>query len=81
MSTDEFGIIVYTRAGLLFEDKASSVTLQTVDGEIGVLTQHCRYTGLLGSGITRAAGRWPPLRENTMARAIPFQPALLCGLL
>jgi F-type H+-transporting ATPase subunit epsilon len=45
-----FKLKVLTPAGLALEDRASSVKLQTVDGEIQILPQHARYVGLLGQG-------------------------------
>ena len=46
-----FTIKVYTPAGLHTKAVVSSVSLPTVAGEIGVLPQHTRYTGLIGTGI------------------------------
>lgn len=46
-----FTIKVFTPAGLVFQDSTSSVSLPTANGEIGILSQHTSYTGLLGTGI------------------------------
>ena len=46
-----FKLKVLTPAGLVLEDRAASVKLQTVDGEIQILPQHARYVGLLGKGM------------------------------
>lgn len=51
MSAELFNLKVFTPAGLVFEDKASSVTMVSQNGEIGVLPQHIKYNGLLGTGV------------------------------
>jgi F-type H+-transporting ATPase subunit epsilon len=51
MSAELFNLKVFTPAGLVFEDKASSVTMISQNGEIGVLPQHIKYNGLLGTGV------------------------------
>ena len=51
MATDVITLKVLTPAGLVLEDKASSVTVPSALGEIQILPQHARYSGLLGTGI------------------------------
>ncbi len=47
---DTFRLRIFTPEGLLREEVVSSVTLPSTHGEIGVLTKHTKYTGVLGSG-------------------------------
>lgn len=47
---NDFEVTIITPKGKVVEDRTSSLTLRSIQGEIGVLTQHCRYTGLLGKG-------------------------------
>lgn len=42
---------VYTPEGAVLNEKAQSITLQTAEGEIGILPGHARYIGLLGTGM------------------------------
>lgn len=42
---------IFTPAGLALQDSASQVTLPADNGEIGILPDHIRYTGLLGTGL------------------------------
>ncbi len=51
MASEEFTIRIFTPAGLVKEDRATAVNLPSSDGEIGILPQHTRYTGTLGTGI------------------------------
>ncbi|MBX7142953.1 MAG: F0F1 ATP synthase subunit epsilon [Oligoflexia bacterium] len=51
MSSDVFSLKIFTPAGLLLEDKVTSVTLPSLNGEIGILPQHAKYAGLLGAGV------------------------------
>lgn len=51
MASDKINLKVYTPAGLVLDTQASSVTLPTSDGDIGILPHHVRYIGLLGTGI------------------------------
>lgn len=51
MAAETLTLKVFTPAGLVFEDKASSVTVPSSLGEIQILPQHARYNGLLGTGI------------------------------
>jgi F-type H+-transporting ATPase subunit epsilon len=55
MSADVFNLKVFTPAGLVLEDKTSAVTLVSKNGEIGVLPQHIKYNGLLGTGVFQFA--------------------------
>jgi len=48
---ESFKLQIVTPTGLMVDDSASSVTLPTSAGEIGVLPQHCKYTGALGTGV------------------------------
>ena len=48
-----FKIYIYTPAGLAVEDQTEEIVVPTVQGEIGVLTDHCRYTGLVEAGEVR----------------------------
>ena len=50
---DTFKIHVLTPAGKVLEDETTSVILPTVDGEIGVLPHHTRYTGIVGEGTLK----------------------------
>lgn len=56
MSSEGFALKIFTPVGLVLEAKVSSVTLPSQIGEIGVLTAHAKYTGLLGSGVLRYQG-------------------------
>ncbi|MBN8548549.1 MAG: F0F1 ATP synthase subunit epsilon [Deltaproteobacteria bacterium] len=51
MAGETINLRVLTPAGLVFEDKASSVTIPSSMGEIGILPQHAKYSGLLGTGV------------------------------
>ena len=51
MAQDSFTLRVLTPAGLVFEEQVSSVNLPSAQGEIGLLPNHCRYTGTLGVGL------------------------------
>lgn len=50
---EEFKIRVLTPVGVALEDSAKSATLPTVDGEIGILPHHTRYSGIVGEGTLR----------------------------
>ena len=54
--SDSFQLKVYTPTGLLVQDSVDSITLPTVDGEIGLLPHHVKYTGLLGVGSLQFTG-------------------------
>ena len=47
---NNFRIKVFTPAGLVLSEETDSVKLPSSNGEIGVLPQHTKYAGLLGSG-------------------------------
>lgn len=47
---EDFKLRVITPAGVALDDSTSTVTLPTVDGQIGVLPHHTRYTGIIGAG-------------------------------
>lgn len=49
--SENFTLKVYTPAGLHTKVDVASVSLPSVAGEVGVLPQHTRYTGLVGTGI------------------------------
>lgn len=51
MSKDNFFIKIYTPKGLVVDDVTSGVYFPTVEGEIGVLPQHIKYVGILGTGL------------------------------
>lgn len=51
MADATINLRVLTPAGLVLEDKASSVTVPSAMGEIGILPQHAKYSGLLGTGV------------------------------
>ena len=51
MSTDNFLIKIFTPNGLLLEKFSSGVTLPSKEGQIGILPQHTRYFGVLGTGV------------------------------
>lgn len=48
---DTITLKVYTPEGVVLDEKARTVTLQTADGEVGILPGHARYISLLGTGI------------------------------
>lgn len=50
---DQFSLKVYSPAGLALETVTDEVLLPGSDGEIGILPNHARYTGLLGKGAVR----------------------------
>ncbi len=45
-----FKLKVFTPNGLALETQVQSAYLPTVDGEIGILEKHTKYTGLIGNG-------------------------------
>jgi F0F1-type ATP synthase epsilon subunit len=45
-----FKFRLLTQAGLVTEVKATSVTLQGADGELGIFDNHADYIGVLGNG-------------------------------
>ena len=45
-----FTFRLLTQEGLVTETKVSSVTLQAIDGQIGILQGHADYIGVLGEG-------------------------------
>ena len=49
--SDTFKLRIFTPAGLLLDDQASSVYFPSSNGEIGILPNHTQYTGLCGTGI------------------------------
>lgn len=51
MLVDYFTLQIFTPAGLVLQEDVTSVYLQAVDGQIGFLPGHARYTGLLGTGV------------------------------
>jgi F-type H+-transporting ATPase subunit epsilon len=51
MADGTFQLKVFSGRGLEIEASATSVTIPTEDGEIGVLADHCEYVGLLGTGL------------------------------
>lgn len=51
MAVDDFNLKLYTPAGLQREERVEWITLPSVNGEIGVLPHHTKYTGLLGIGV------------------------------
>ena len=51
MADDVFSLRVLTPAGSQVEAKVREVTLPTAAGEVGVLTKHAKYTGIVGTGI------------------------------
>lgn len=51
MSAESLELKIFTPAGLQIEDRATTVTLASSQGEIGILPRHTRYTGLLGTGV------------------------------
>lgn len=51
MADETITLRLLTPAGLVLEDKASSVTVPSSMGEIGLLPQHAKYSGLLGTGV------------------------------
>lgn len=53
---DSFRLKLYTPAGVAFEGDVLDVTVPVSDGtvthgEIGILPNHAKYTGLLGTGL------------------------------
>lgn len=67
---DTFKLVVYTPAGLAFEDTVSSVKLWTAMGEIGILPHHTRYTGIVEKGT---------LEYHVPGSALPKRTALTGG--
>ena len=51
MASEEFTIRIFTPTGLVKDDRTTLVNLPSSNGEIGVLPNHTRYTGVLGTGI------------------------------
>jgi F0F1-type ATP synthase epsilon subunit len=50
MSADTFQLKVITPEGVALDERVLSATVPTSEGEIGVLTLHTRYCGLVGNG-------------------------------
>lgn len=50
---NSFTLKIVSPEGVIAERVVESVQLPMVDGEIGVLPNHCGYTGLLKAGMVR----------------------------
>lgn len=50
---DTYKLQIVTPEGSALDTQVTSVTLPGFDGEIGVLPQHTKYTGLQGVGVLR----------------------------
>lgn len=50
-SKDSIHLKILTPQGAVLDDAVKTVSIQTADGEIGILPGHARYIGLLGTGI------------------------------
>ncbi len=55
-TNDNFRIRVLTPAGLVLDEETDSVKIPSIDGEIGVLPMHTKYSGLLGHGVLEFTG-------------------------
>lgn len=66
MASESFSIRVLTPAGLLFEDRTEEVQLPGINGEIGVLSKHATYVGVLGTGILE----FRSAETNTVRRCV-----------
>ncbi len=55
-SSDSFRIKIFTPAGLFLDETTDSVKLPTSDGQIGVLPEHTKYSGVLGDGVLEFTG-------------------------
>lgn len=53
MATNAFTLKIVSPEGIVAERLVESVQLPMVDGEIGVLPNHCAYTGQLKAGMIR----------------------------
>lgn len=53
MAEETFTVKIVTPSGAVLQEQASTVTLVGADGELGILTQHAKYTGVLGTGILK----------------------------
>ncbi len=51
--TTDFTLKIFTPAGLILEESVSSITLPSSKGEIGILSAHTSYAGLVGIGVLR----------------------------
>lgn len=51
MPNDSFTLEIISPRGVVVSEPASEVKLKASDGEIGVLTHHQKYAGLLGTGV------------------------------
>lgn len=47
----EFNLKIVAPRGLVCEEQVSSVIVPTVEGDIGILPDHAKYSGMLGVGI------------------------------
>ena len=50
---DNFKIKVYTPEGSVVEDATTELLLETSDGQVTLLPEHCNYTTMLGAGVLR----------------------------
>lgn len=66
MSKDNFFLKIYTPKGLIVDDITNGVYFPTVEGEIGVLPQHIKYVGILGTGLLTYTSH-PQKIENKVA--------------
>ena len=53
MSEQSFTLRVYSPGGVVLEEPVVSISLQGADGQIGILAEHARYVGVLGTGVLR----------------------------
>jgi len=53
MADSTFSVRVITPAGIMLEDESNAVSVVGADGQVGILGQHVRYTGVLGTGILK----------------------------
>ena len=51
MAEEAFTLRVYSPEGLVLEEPVISISLQSADGQIGILSEHARYVGVLGTGV------------------------------
>ena len=53
MKENTFHFQVFSGRGLEFNEDVTQVLLPGIDGQLGILANHCDYVGLLGTGIVK----------------------------
>ncbi|MBX7136388.1 MAG: F0F1 ATP synthase subunit epsilon [Oligoflexia bacterium] len=51
MGAENYTLKLYVPSGLVLQEKVKEVYLPSATGEVGVLSEHAKYTALLGTGV------------------------------